>query len=117
MQCLRNPQAGASVSVSSCLFGWLRSPAFVLSRIPCILTQGTVQVARAYVVKGFQPGGDLNGAGRTSKSEQAGWLLAVDRGGRIAPERRFKEVTVNEVAQKFAPPKGALSPYHQQKRD
>jgi hypothetical protein len=52
-----------------------------------------------------------------SKSEQAGWLLAVDRGGRIAPERRFKEVTVNEVAQKFAPPKGALSPYHQQKRD
>ena len=76
-----------------------------------------MQVARAYVVKGFQPGGDFNGAGRMSKSEQAGWLLAVDRGGRIAPERRFKEVTVNEVAQNFAPFKGAFSPYRQQKRD
>ena len=55
------------------------------------------QVARAYFLQQSMPGGDLNGAGR-SKSEQAGWILAIDRGGRITPEKRIQEQGVQLVA-------------------
>lgn len=58
---------------------------------------GTTQIARAYFTQQSMPGGDLNGAGR-SKSEQAGWILAIDRGGRITPEKKIREISVHDAA-------------------
>jgi len=77
-----------------------------LCRRGSVLTRNPDQVARAHVVKNFKPGGDLNGAGRMSKSEQAGWSVAVDLGGRIAPERKIKEIAASK---KLPAPKGTES--------
>ena len=54
-----------------------------------VLTTKCDQVARAYFLQHSEPGGSLNGAGRQRISEEAGWQLAVDRGGRITPKKQI----------------------------
>jgi len=53
-------------------------------------------MSRAYFLKQSEAGGQFNGVGRC-KSEEAGWMLAVDRGGRIAPVNHGLEKQAHTV--------------------
>ena len=46
-------------------------------------------LARAFFMEYSKPGKLLNGGGKC-KSEEAGWLLALNRGGRITPEKKVE---------------------------
>ena len=87
---------------------YLPLPSFSVNACLLLILSVYTQLARAYFLKSTTPGGDLNGGGR-GKLEQAGWLLAIDRGGRITPEKNVREKDVADIARALKSSQGLLS--------